>query len=121
MFMSYTMVYVCVRIVCIIRTSIGTRSAFLSMKAAELKCQKVCQVKHFKTFRKAIGQELGLYRQKISATDRGEGERETVSIRRIIYRCVFLRFFSMKAAELKCQNFTVKKVCQVEHVKTFRI
>ena len=61
-------------------TSIGTRSAFLSMKAAELKCQnlivkKVCQVEHFKTFRKAIGQELGLYRQKISATDRGERER----------------------------------------------
>ena len=32
-----------------------------------------------------------------------------------------LRFFSTKAAELKCQNFTVKKVCQVEHFKTFRI
>ena len=36
------------------------------MKAAELKCQnlivkKVCQVEHFKTFRKAIGPELGLY------------------------------------------------------------
>ena len=46
-------------------TSIGTRSAFFSMKAAELKCQnlivkKVCQVEHFKTFRKAIGPELGL-------------------------------------------------------------
>ena len=67
-------------IIIIIITSIGTRSAFLSMKAAELKCQnlivkKVCQVEHFKTFRKAIGQELGLYRHKISATDRGEGER----------------------------------------------
>ena len=36
----------------IINTSIGTRSAFLSMKAAELKCQnfivkQVCQVQHF--------------------------------------------------------------------------
>ena len=35
------------------------------MKTAELKCQnlivkKVCQVEHFKTFRKAIGPELGL-------------------------------------------------------------
>ena len=45
--------------------AIGTRSAFFSMKAAELKCQnlmvkKVCQVEHFKTFRKAIGPELGL-------------------------------------------------------------
>ena len=101
------------------------------MKAAELKCQnlivkKVCQVEHFKTFRKAIGQELGLYRQKISATDRGEGERhgrERVSVHKDNYIsiCVFLRFFSMKAAELKCQNFTVKKVCQVEHFKTFHI
>ena len=73
------------------------------MKAAELKCQnlivkKVCQVEHFKTSRKAIGQELGLYRQKISATDRGEGERhgrerETVSIRIIIYRYVFFCVF----------------------------
>ena len=49
----------------IITTSIGTRSAFFSMKAAELKCQnlivkKVCQEEHFKTFRKAIGPELGL-------------------------------------------------------------
>ena len=63
------------------KTSIGTRSAFFSMKAAELKCQnlivkKVCQVEHFKIFRKAIGRELGLQRPKISATDRGEGERE---------------------------------------------
>ena len=46
-------------------TSIGARSAFFSMKAAELKCQnlivkKVCQVEHFKTFREAIGPELGL-------------------------------------------------------------
>ena len=46
-------------------TSIGTRSAFFSMKAAELKCQnlivkKVCQVEHFKAFCKAIGPELGL-------------------------------------------------------------
>ena len=45
------------------------------MKAAELKCQnlivkKVCQVEHFKTFRKAIGPELSLSRPKISATDR---------------------------------------------------
>ena len=45
--------------------SIGTRSASFSMKAAELKCQnlivkKVCQVEHFKTFRRAIGPELGL-------------------------------------------------------------
>ena len=61
--------------------------AFFSMKAAELKCQnlivkKVCQMEHFKTFRKAIGPELGLRRPKISATDRGEGE--TVSIRRIM-------------------------------------
>ena len=36
------------------------------MKAAELKCQnlivkKVCQVEHFKTFRKAIDPEIGLY------------------------------------------------------------
>ena len=49
----------------IITTSIGTRSAFFSMKTAELKCQnlivkKVCQVEHFKTFRKAIGPELGM-------------------------------------------------------------
>ena len=41
--------------------AIGTRSAFFSMKAAELKCQnlivkKVCQVEH----RKAIDPELGL-------------------------------------------------------------
>ena len=41
------------------------RSAFFSMKAAELKCQnlivkKVCQVEYFKTYRKAIGPELGL-------------------------------------------------------------
>ena len=53
------------------------------MKAAELKCQnlivkKVCQVEHFKTFRKAIGPELGLQRPKISTTDRGEGERDSV-------------------------------------------
>ena len=46
-------------------TSIGTRSAFFSTKAAELNGQnlivkKVCQVEHFKTFRKAIGPELGL-------------------------------------------------------------
>ena len=45
--------------------AIGTRSAVFSMKAAELKCQnfivkKVCQVEHFKTFRKSIGPELGL-------------------------------------------------------------
>ena len=64
-------------------TSIGTRSALFSMKAAELKCQnlivkKVCQVEHFKTFRKAIGSELGLSRPKISATVRGEGERDSV-------------------------------------------
>ena len=26
----------------------------------------------------------------------------------------------MKAAELKCQNLIVKKVCQVEHFKAFR-
>ena len=48
-----------------IYTSIGTRSAVFSMKAAEIKCQnlivkKVCQVEHFKIFRKAIGPELGL-------------------------------------------------------------
>ena len=48
-----------------LQLAIGTRSAFFSMKAAELKCQnhivkKVCQVEHFKTFRKAIGPELGL-------------------------------------------------------------
>ena len=53
------------------------------MKATELKCQnlivkKVCQVEHFKTFRKAIGPELGLQRPKISTTDRGEGERDSV-------------------------------------------
>ena len=45
--------------------AIGNRSAFFSLKAAELKCQnlivkKVCQVEHLKTFRKAIGPELGL-------------------------------------------------------------
>ena len=45
--------------------AIGTRSAFFSMKAAELKCQnlivtKVCKVEHFKTIRNAIGPELGL-------------------------------------------------------------
>ena len=43
--------------------------AFFSIEAAELKCQnliveKVCQdktqVEHFKTFRKAVGPELGL-------------------------------------------------------------
>ena len=44
------------------------------MKAAELKCQnlivkKVCQVEHFKSFRKAIGPE-----RTQNATDRGEGE-----------------------------------------------
>ena len=49
--------------------------AFFSMKAAKLKCQnlivkKVCQMEHFKTFRKAIGPELGLKIQTISATDR---------------------------------------------------
>ena len=60
---------------------------FFSMKAAELKCQnlivkKVCQMEHFKTFRKVIGPELGLQRPKICAKDRGE--RETVSIRRIV-------------------------------------
>ena len=48
------------------------------MKAAELKCQnlivtKVCKVEHFKTFRKAIGPELGLEGPKISATHK---ERE---------------------------------------------
>ena len=53
------------------------------MKAAELKCQnlivkKVCQVEHFKTFRKAIGPELSLYKDQISATVRGEGERDSV-------------------------------------------
>ena len=32
----------------------------------------------------------------------------------------FCVFFSMKAAELKCQNLIVNKVCQVEHFKTFR-
>ena len=45
--------------------AIGTRSAFFSMKAAELKSQnltvkKVCQVEHFTTFCKANGPELGL-------------------------------------------------------------
>ena len=62
-----------------------TLFAFFSMKAAEPKCQnlivkKVCQVEHYKTSRKASGPELGLQIQKISATDRGEGE----SIRIII-------------------------------------
>ena len=52
-----------------ISLAIGARSAFFSMKAAELKCQnrivkKVCQVEHFKTFRKAIGPELGLYKDQ---------------------------------------------------------
>ena len=60
--------------------AIGTRSAFFSMKAAELKCQnrivtKVCKVKHFKTFRKATGPELGLERPQISATHK-ERERQ---------------------------------------------
>ena len=32
----------------------------------------------------------------------------------------FFAGFSMKAAELKCQNLIVKKVCQMEHLKTFR-
>ena len=53
------------RLVIVIVTSIGTRSAFFSMKAAKLKChnlivKKVCQVEHLKTFRKAIGPELSL-------------------------------------------------------------
>ena len=41
-------------------------------------------------------------------------------IRLILAYVPVLRFFSMKAAELKCQNLIVKKVCQVEHFKTFR-
>ena len=58
--------------------------AFFSMKAAELKCQnlivnRVCRVVHFKTFRKAIGSELGLQRPQISATDR-ETFKENYSI-----------------------------------------
>ena len=35
-------------------------------------------------------------------------------------KTAFLAVFSMKAAELKCQNLIVKKVCQVEHFKSFR-
>ena len=61
-----------------------------SMKAAELKCQnlivkKVCQVEHFKTFRRAIGPELGLKRPKISATEVRCGEvRDRVHWRIIV-------------------------------------
>ena len=52
-------------LVLLLLLAIGTRSAFFSMKAAELKCQnlivtKVCKVENFKTFRNAIGPELGL-------------------------------------------------------------
>ena len=58
-------------------TGLNAKTAFFavfSMKAAELKCQnlivkKVCQVEHFKSFRKAIGPE-----RTQNATDRGEGE-----------------------------------------------
>ena len=35
-------------------------------------------------------------------------------------KTTFFAVFSMKSAELNCQNLTVKKVCQVEHFKTFR-
>ena len=46
-------------------TGLKAKTAFFSMKTAELKCKnlivkKVCQVGHFQTFRKAIGPELGL-------------------------------------------------------------
>ena len=64
--MFYALCLYCAnKAIIIILTSIGTRSAFFSMKAAELKCQnhivkKVCQVEHFKTFCKAIGPELAL-------------------------------------------------------------
>ena len=35
-------------------------------------------------------------------------------------KMAFFVFLSMKAVELKCQKLIVKKVCQVQHFKTFR-
>ena len=83
--------------------------AFFSMKAAELKCQnlivkKVCQLEHFKTFRKAIGPELGLQ------TKNKENYSIDTHCRRVGKLHIFLRSFGNKLLN-KCHGCFSKSSC----------
>ena len=79
---------------------------------------------HFKTFRKAIGSELGLQNSFAELINSELAELRTRRTQNSFTerwrKTAFFSFFTIKAAELKCQNLIVCRVCRVGHFKTFR-
>ena len=82
---------------------------------------------HFKTFRKAIGSELGLQNSFAELVNSELSELAELRTRRTQNsfterwrKTAFFAFFCNDNNELKCQNLIICRVCRVGHFKTFR-
>ena len=79
---------------------------------------------HFKTFRKAIGSELGLQNSFAELINSELAELRTRRTQNSFTeqwrKTAFFAVLVMITAELKCQNLIICRVCRVGHFKTFR-